>query len=63
MTKVDGFPAPAITSDNIHLSPPIPPRAGDAVVSNPLSPLTRTDPKVLEFRRAGCDPVQLDYCN
>lgn len=56
MTKVDGFPAPAITSDNIHLSPAIPPCAGDAVVSNPLSPLTCTDPKVLEFIAAATAP-------
>jgi hypothetical protein len=38
-----------ITSDNIHLSRPIEPRLGDAAVSDPLSPLNCTDPKILEF--------------
>jgi hypothetical protein len=39
----------AITSDNIHLSQPIPPRLDDAAVSNPVSSLGCTDPKILEF--------------
>jgi hypothetical protein len=42
----------AITSDNFYLSQPIPPQFGDAAVSDPLSPLNCTDPKILEFLQA-----------
>jgi integrase len=49
MTEHNGIPAPAITSDNIHLSKVIPTRLDDAAVSNPLAPLGCTDPKILEF--------------
>ncbi len=47
----DGADSPefGITSDNIHLSRPISPRLGDIAVTNPLSPLSCTDPKILEF--------------
>lgn len=45
-----------ITSDNIHLSRPIPPSLGNAPVSNPLSPLNCTDPKILEFIAAATAP-------
>ncbi len=45
-----------ITHDNIHLSQPIPPRFGDAAVSNPLSPLICADPKILEFIAAATAP-------
>jgi site-specific recombinase XerD len=45
-----------ITSDNIHLSRPISPRLGDIAVTNPLSPLSCTDPKILEFIAAATAP-------
>lgn len=52
MTEDNGVPAPAITRDNIHLSqviitPDL--ETGPAAVSNPLSPLGCSDPKILEF--------------
>jgi integrase len=45
-----------ITSDNIHLSQPIPSTLNDAAISNPLSPLSCTDPKILEFIAAATAP-------
>jgi integrase len=47
-----------ITSDNFHLSRPIPASSQvvSAVVSNPLSPLSCTDPKILEFIAAATAP-------
>jgi integrase len=51
MTNGIGSPAPAITSDNFHLSQGIQarPEPLSEAVSNPLSALGCTDPKILEF--------------
>jgi hypothetical protein len=45
----------AITSDNIHLSEPIQPRSGCAD-GTPLSILSCSDPKILEFLKAATAP-------
>src|SRR5690242_11721811 len=51
MTEEGGVPAPALTRDNIHLSQGIQarPEPLSEAVSNSLSALGCTDPKILEF--------------
>jgi hypothetical protein len=46
----------AITSDNIHLSRPITPRLVCVDDGTPLSVLSCSDPKILEFIAAGTAP-------